>query len=176
MSTTLELTLPHFQFRNHHSRWIDASPESVWDSLTSLRPSELTVTKLLVALRYPGRAEMSADTLFRSGPITMLQLHAPAYAVGGSIAQPWKLKPARREIKQLDEFIGFNDPGWVKYLTDFSLTAEKGGTLLRTETRGYCTDEAAWKRFRLYWSAIRIGSGLIRRDMLRSVARKVDDH
>jgi hypothetical protein len=171
MSTTLELTIPQFQFRSHHSRWIDARPLAVWGALVSLRLSDLTITKPMVGLRYLGRPPISDGALLDTGPITILQLDSPHYAVGGAIGQPWHLHPERRPIATLEDFASFDEPGWAKYLTEFSLTAEQGGTRLRTETRGYCTDDYSWRRFRYYWAAIRIGSGLVRRDILRSVGR-----
>jgi uncharacterized membrane protein len=171
MHSTLEVAMPHSQFRNHHSRWIDAPPAVVWEVLVSLRLADLTIARALVGLRYLGRTQAGDGPLFDTGPITMLRLDAPDYAIGGSIARPWRRVPERQPIETLAAFAAFDQPGWAKYLTDFSLTAERGGTRLRTETRGYCTDDHAWKRFRIYWNAIRIGSGLVRRDILRSVAR-----
>jgi hypothetical protein len=174
MYSTLEVTIPNFEFGNHHSRWIDAKPATVWDALVSLGLSDLTISRALVSLRYLGRAQNTDGSLFDTGPITMLRLDAPDYAIGGAIAQPWRPMPERQPIETLDAFDAFDEPGWAKYLTDFSLTAERGGTRLRTETRGYCTDDYARKRFRIYWNAIRIGSGLVRRDILRSVARAAE--
>ncbi|PUB25970.1 putative membrane protein [Promicromonospora sp. AC04] len=171
MHSALEVAMPHFQFRNHHSRWIDAPPAAVWEALASLTLSDLTISRALVGLRYLGRAQAGDGPLFDTGPITMLRLDAPDYAIGGSIARPWQRVPQRQPIETLAALAAFDEPGWAKYLTDFSLTAERGGTRLRTEMRGYCTDDHAWKRFRIYWNAIRIGSGLVRRDILRSVAR-----
>ncbi len=171
MSTLIESTIPTFQFRNHNARWIDAGPEAVWNALTTLTMSEVAITKTFVAIRYLGREEIPDGTLFESGPITMFQSDEPRYVIGGSVARPWKKESERWKITSLDEFAAFDEPGWAKYLTDFSLTAERGGTMLRTETRGYCTDEWAWRRFRPYWAAINLGSSIIRWDMLRSVAR-----
>lgn len=59
----------------------------------------------------------------------------------------------------------------MKYLIDFQLEPRDGGVRLTTETRGHCTDRRARHRMALYWCLIRPGSGLIRRDMLRAVAR-----
>ena len=42
------------------------------------------------------------------------------------------------------------------------------------ETRIEATDGRTRARFGLYWAVIRLGSGLIRRDMLRAVARAVE--
>lgn len=172
MSTLIESAIPKFQFRNHNARWIDAGPEAVWKALTTLTMSEVTITRAFVAIRYLGGGRIPDGTLFDNGPITMFRLDEPRYVIGGSVARPWKRASERREITRLDEFAAFDEPGWAKYLTDFSLSAERGGTRLRTETRGYCTDEWAWRRFRPYWAAIRLGSSIIRWDMLRAVARR----
>ena len=174
MPTLLESTVPRFQFRNHHARWIDASPDDVWAALTSVRLDDLAVTKPLVAIRYLGASRPSDEPLFERGPLTMLVVDAPRYAVGGSIARPWKLEPEHHSIATLEDFRDFEEPGWAKYLTDFRLTPTGGGTLLQTETRGRCTDAWAWRRFRIYWTAIRAGSDLVRRDMLRTVADRVE--
>ena len=48
-----------------------------------------------------------------------------------------------------------------------------GSSELRTETRVWCAADARWK-FRLYWLAVRPGSGLIRRAMLRAIRRHAE--
>ena len=45
-------------------------------------------------------------------------------------------------------------------------------TRLVTETRVQCLDAASSRRFGLYWVVVRPFSGLIRRAMLRAVARE----
>jgi hypothetical protein len=72
----------------------------------------------------------------------------------------------------LDEFDAFDEPGWAKYLTDFAITGRDGGSLLQTTTRVVGTDAGASRRFAPYWLLIRGGSGIVRNDMLRSVARR----
>jgi hypothetical protein len=74
-------------------------------------------------------------------------------------------------VTSLEEFNRFEEPGWTKYLTDFHLQARDGGVLVTTETRGYSTDLAARRRFALYWTLIRPARGLVRRDMLATLAR-----
>ncbi len=146
----------------------------MWEALTSVRLADLAITKQLVAIRYLGSSQPSDAPLFEQGPLTMYVVDAPRYAVGGSVARPWKFEPEHRSVATLEEFRDFDEPGWAKYLTDFILTPGGGGTLLTTETRGHCTDAWAWRRFRIYWSAIRAGSTLVRRDMLRTVADWVE--
>ncbi len=55
---------------------------------------------------------------------------------------------------------------------DFVLEPEEAGTRLSTETRVTATDARSRVQFALYWLAIRGGSGLIRRDMLRAIASR----
>ena len=172
MPTPLEQTLPVYHFRERHSRWIDASPEHVWHALTTLTLDQLTITRPLIALRHLGmHAPSAAKPLFTDGPVAMLEITAPTYAVGGAIARPWQRHPERRDIASLSAFANFDEPGWTKYLTDFHLGPHDDGVQLTTETRGYSTNDWARRRFALYWGLIRMGSGLVRRDMLATVSR-----
>ncbi len=55
---------------------------------------------------------------------------------------------------------------------DFVLESDGAGTRMRSETRVRATDGRTRALFGLYWLAIRAGSGLIPRDMLREVGRR----
>ena len=144
----------------------------VWQALTTRTFDDLRITRPLVALRYLGRRRTSgAKLVLTEGPTTIFDLDAPRYAIGGAVGRPWQRTPERRPVTSIDAFGTFDEPGWVKYLVDFELTAEGDATRLSTETRGYSTNDHARRRFRFYWAAIRLGSGVIRRDVLASVAR-----
>lgn len=165
--------MPEYHFRERHSRWIAAPVERVWQSLTSFTLEDLTITRPLVALRHlTAPTGSAAKPLFTDGPVQMLEVAAPRYAVGGTVARPWQRTPERREVASLQEFAGFAQPGWTKYVTDFVLEPRDDGVQLSTETRGYSTDRYAQRRFQLYWTVIRPASGLIRRDILATVARQ----
>ena len=173
MPTTLEQTMPVYHFHERHSRWIDASPEQVWQALTTLTLDQLTLTRALVAIRHiRAHAATPAKPLFTDGPVRMFEITPAAYAVGGVVARPWQHRPARADIASLEEFARFAEPGWTKYLTDFHLQPCNGGVQLTTETRGYSTDSRARRRFAVYWALIRPASGLVRRDMLATVRRR----
>lgn len=62
----------------------------------------------------------------------------------------------------------------VRDLAALSFELELSGdrTRLATETRVQPTDRQAARAFLPYWLVIRAGSGLIRRDLLRAVARR----
>lgn len=172
MPTLLEQTMPVYQFHERHSRWIAASPPQVWQALTTLSLDQLTVTRPLVAIRHLGtRAVMPAKPLFSDGPVRMLEIIVPTYAVGAMIARPWQPRPERQGVASLSEFRHFDEPGWTKYLTDFHLEPRAGGVQLTTETRGYSTNNLARCRFATYWTLIRLPSGIVRRDMLATISR-----
>ena len=89
--------------------------------------------------------------------------------------QPWKLtggeEPPALDAAALQAFA---EPGWVKTGFDLVIEPNGSGTRLTTETRVTATDARTRARFGLYWLFIRAGSGLIRRDMLRAVARRAE--
>ncbi len=62
----------------------------------------------------------------------------------------------------------------MKTAMDFVLQSDGKATLLSTETRVSATDAGTRGRFGLYWLVIRVGSGLIRGDLLRAVARRAE--
>jgi hypothetical protein len=172
MPTLLEKTMPVYHFSERHSRVVPADPRRVWDALTGLTLDQLTVTKPLVAMRHLGRRDTATSRpLLTDGPITLVDAQAPEYALGASIARPWQRTPSRVEVSSVEDFVAFDEVGWVKYLTDFQVRIGAAGTVLSTQTRGYSTDPATRRRFALYWAAIRAGSGLVRRDILATVDR-----
>jgi len=172
MPTELEQTMPVYHFHERHSRWIDASPTQVWQALTTLRLDQLTVTRPLLAIRRLGtQTALPAKPLFTHGPMRMIEITAPTYALGGTIGRPWQRQAPHRDVASLSEFTGFDEPGWTKYLTDYRLEPRDGGVQFTTETRGYSTNDQARRRFALYWALIRLPSGLVRRDMLATISR-----
>jgi len=95
--------------------------------------------------------------------------------LAGAAIRPWKLTGGY-DGPSLDAAAlrDFREPGWAKTAFDFVLEPDAGGTRLTTETRITATDARARLLFGIYWAAIRAGSGLIRRDMLRAVARTAE--
>jgi hypothetical protein len=95
--------------------------------------------------------------------------------IAGGAMQPWKITGGRTPPR-LDAagLLAFDQPGWVKTGVDFVLHPDGNGTRLTTETRVLATDARTRAQFGLYWLLIRAGSGLIRRDLLRAVARRAE--
>lgn len=75
------------------------------------------------------------------------------------------------------EFINFSRAGFAKATWKFKLRAglaETGTTILATETRIRCFGQAAWWKFRIYWTLVAPFSGLIRKEMLEAVKIKAE--
>ncbi|CDR17852.1 hypothetical protein [Streptomyces iranensis] len=185
MHWTLERLLPAFDKREHHSRRIDAPPERVWRGLVDLRVGELAVTLGLMRVRGgprtwtggvdPGAHQGVDPRVLEWLPPREMAADPPHEVVLGDIARYTALRPVRPDVERGDPeaFAHFDEAGWSKVVMNFRLTPEGDGTWLSTETRVLNTDPATRRAFALYWGFIRAGSGMIRRDVLRAIAKKV---
>jgi hypothetical protein len=180
----LDSCLPVFRHRERHARSISATPEEVWRALMAVTPRELPLSNFLMSIRsLPGglarrpRGLDDADQpviegFLRAG-FRVLISDPPRGLTAGAAIQPWRLVRGQvADVRDLAGFRAFHQPGFVLAAISFELEPVGGGTRLATETRVQPTDDAAARAFRLYWFAIRVGSGLIRRDLLRAVARR----
>ena len=180
---TLDELLPAPHFRERHERRIAAPPAKVWPVLQDLRLRDVALSRVLMWIRlipvrlagHPETQRMVAGRFLEEGPVPVLAQEAERALVAGGVMQPWKLSggedPPALDAAALQ---AFSAPGWVKVGFDLVLEPDGGGTRLTTETRVTATDARTRARFGLYWSVIRLGSGLIRRDMLRAVARRAE--
>lgn len=176
MVTTLADALPAAEFTEFHDIIIDAPSARVWAALAATTWSDLWLTRPLVLLR--GLRPSGTGTtrgLLDGGPVVPLYLEPGRYAAGGRIARPWKPRPELGPaVETLDDLAAPVSGSWLKYGMDFRLHDLPGGrTRLSTFTLCQPTDEAARRAFGRYWLLIRPFSGLIRRDILRAVARRV---
>jgi hypothetical protein len=171
----LDDLMPEYDFAERHQRRVEATPDATWSALASLTLDDLTVTRPLLALRHLRASRAPSKPLLTNGPVTLLHREDGRVAIAGAIARPWRPRAPKREVSSLAEFRAFNDAGWTKYLTEFRIEpdGDHGRCTLSTETRGISTDVHARRRFGVYWAIIRVPSGIIRRDILRAVARSV---
>lgn len=191
MSTTktlslLDMFLPTFDRHNEHGAVIHASPAQVQAALQTVTTDELPISRLLMAIRaLPGRLTTrgrASDTiqqpvlrLLASRNFALLADEPDVEIVFGLISQPWKLRGgAAHRIVDAHDFVAFSAPGYTKVAMNFSFHPVGGGTRVATETRILATDPDTCMRFRRYWSIVRIGSGIIRWDLLRAVKRRAE--
>jgi hypothetical protein len=79
-------------------------------------------------------------------------------------------------VPEVRTFVDFARPGQAKGAMNIRLEPlGDGRTLLATETRVWCSDHRARLLFGIYWTLIRVPSGLIRVDMLRAIARRATE-
>ena len=179
---TLDDVLPDSHFSERHERRIAAPPAAVWQALEELRLGDSSIGSLLMAIRMlPARLarrelpEMVSGRFLEDGPVPLLHRDPNRSVVAAGAMQPWKITGGEAPPRlDADGVRAFAEPGWVKCGIDFVLTPDGAGTRLATETRITATDARTRARFGLYWLVIRLGSDLIRRDMLRVIAKRAE--
>jgi hypothetical protein len=182
MTGTLDRLLPTYHYRERHSRSIAASPADVWDAVERVRWAELALARPLLALRaLPARLTGARPPWQRSGPIVdnlpipLLAEEPGRELVFAGALRPWLRGDRSPPVLDRDRFRRFSEPGWVKVALDIRLTRERAGTRISTETRIQATDQRARRAFAAYWLLVRPGSGLVRRELLRAIARRADE-
>jgi hypothetical protein len=171
-TTLLDEVLPEFDFRNRHARRVAATPERVVAAVEGFRlGGAASLLMRIRGLRIPSGSIREA--LVGSG-FTVLAEHPGGEVVAGTTGQFWALREQAHMEAPLDlqAFRAFDRPGWAQAAISVRIEPlEDGSTLVTTETRVRCVDDAARRRFRVYWSFIKVFSGWLRRDFLRSIAR-----
>ncbi|MFL5798986.1 MAG: hypothetical protein ACJ77A_13775 [Actinomycetota bacterium] len=171
-TTLLDEVLPEFHFRSRHARRIGATPERVAEAVDDYRLGG--AASLLVRIRGLHVPSGSIrDALVGSG-FSVLAERPGVEIVAGTTGRFWALREqAHMEApRDLQAFRAFDRPGWAQGAISIRTERlEDGETNLTTETRVRCLDDAARRRFAVYWSFIRVFSGWLRRDFLRRVAR-----
>ena len=170
----LDRILSEYQFAERHTVLVHASREAVWRALHDVGGDELVLTGVLFALRTlparlggkqpPAKEGPWLAAMLESGFKLLLETPGRELVLGTS-GRFWELRPRRRPSP---------DPGAAVAAMDFRLEEAPGGIVLTTETRVAVADRSARRRFAVYWAAIRIGSGLIRGDLLRAVRRRAE--
>ena len=91
--------LPCADFRERHDRRVAAPPAAVWAAPFELRPTDLALSRTLMAVRtlparLTGRARPRPVTgrLLEHAPIPVLMTDPGRAVVAGGVLQPWKLR------------------------------------------------------------------------------------
>lgn len=174
---TLDRLVPAWDHREVHHRVVPATRERVWDVLWDLRIRDLPVTQVLSRLRTgpggwtSGSASRRDRRVLDSIAPQVLVCDRPDELVLVDVARYTARKPAHPDRGDWtpEEFVGFAEPGWSKVGMNFRLTEVEGGTDLCTETRVVSTDAATRRAFTGYWLPVRLGSGMVRREVLYAV-------
>jgi hypothetical protein len=178
MDAPLDRVLPRYAHREVHTTDVHAGPDAVWSALHAVTADELPLTRLLTTLRGigSGRAGQPVLDTFSARGFSVVVDEPPRVLAAAAAGQPWRLRGGEMvELADRGACASFARPGFVVMAVSFALQADGDGrTRLVTETRVQPRDTAAARRFRPYWWAVRAGSGLIRRDLLRAVRRRAE--
>ncbi len=168
----LDEVLPEFDFGSRHSRRVRATPQRVAAAVEGFRLSG--AASLLMRLRGLHIPSGSLrDALVGSG-FAVLAERPGVEIVAGTNGRFWALREQANMEAPLDlgAFRAFDRPGWAQAAISLRIRPlEDGSTELSTETRVRCVDDAARRRFAVYWSFIKVFSGWLRRDFLRGIVR-----
>jgi hypothetical protein len=174
---TLDEVMPEYDVHEVHSVWVRASPGAAYEAVKTVSAREVRLFGPLMALRTFGRSGRVFD---RDAPLVERMLAAGFVRLGerpgeeivvGAIGRFWS--PFGNRPRRVEDFAGFDEPGYAKAALNFAVTPERGGSRITTETRIAGTDAAATRKFRAYWLLIRLGSGAIRRSWLKAIRRRL---
>ncbi|HMG74852.1 MAG TPA: hypothetical protein VK582_15230 [Pyrinomonadaceae bacterium] len=165
-----------------HSVSVTASRDIVYQTLLSASLGGSLIIKALMGVRslpeivlHPRRSwkrgrKITLQTLMDAG-FGLLAEEPGQEIVLGVTGRFWRPTGNLSPFNRAD----FDRPvpaGLARGVWNFSLKEEgPGRTILSTETRVVCGDDASRRKFRIYWLLVRPFSGLIRRVMLRAVKR-----
>ena len=93
--------------------------------------------------------------------------------IGTVVAAPPQARASGRLTPEL--FQKKLPPGVALATMKFLVTPnDRGGSTISTETRIYANNEAALRRFAIYWRVIHPGSDIIRRMWLRAIKQRAE--
>jgi hypothetical protein len=177
MSTLLDEVMPEYDVREVHELWVPAEPRDAFEAVIAVSAREVRLFGPLMRLRTFGRSnrvfEPQAPLLAEMLKIGFVQLaeRPGEEVVVGAIGRFWS--PTGNRPVPTPDFAAFAEPGYAKAAMNFTVTPERGGTTVTTETRIVGTDAEATRKFRRYWLVIRPGSGAIRRSWLKAIRRRL---
>ncbi len=168
--------MPVYDVSKRHQILVHASIDDVFTAVQELDISDARLSKLLFRLRgLPSGARITMSDILRMGFVHLGERPNQELLLG-LVGQFWKLSGNLQRLEP-EAFKTFNEVGYAKTVWDFTLTETSEGTvLLETETRVACTDAASRRRFRFYWFFIGPFSGVIRKDALKAIKKKVEKH
>ena len=186
-SDLIDEYLPEYDVVERHRTAIRASREPVYESVRRLDMTRSPVIRSLFALRslpalmsrsstHRGESQslgLTLDGLLDNGFVLLGERRGEELLLG-LVGRFWT--PSGHLLRvDANDFRDFQRPGYARAAWNFSLSGmEDGATRLATETRVQCTDSTSRRRFRLYWTVVGPFSGLIRREILRSIKRDVE--
>jgi hypothetical protein len=169
----LDKYLPEYTYSEKHSIIIHASPEKIFSLADQVDMSGSVIIRILFALRGMPARMLNKEGLARDKFIE-LETRPGHELIIGLIGQFWKSN-GNLQCFEPSQFTSFKDDQFLKAVWNFELIDHSPTrVLLETETRIFCPGKTKQK-FSRYWFFVRPFSGLIRREILRSIKRKAEE-
>ena len=176
-----EKYLPACHFNEKHAMNIAAGQAEVMAAALNYRPeSDLIFRCAITAREFPmrmldllKRRSGTYQPAFSMDNFTLLEQRGDDELAFGLAGKFWKPDYGQTPVRDGAAFLAFSEPGAAKLVLSFEAERlDDAHTRLTTETRVFCLDQEAQRKFTPYWYLIRPVSGLLRRRMLVSIRRK----
>jgi len=172
--------LPSYHVSSHHELLVRAPADRAYEAIWQADLGSSFAVKLLLTLRaVPARLSERKFPPSTSPRLTLRDVLLHGFCllaedpgrelVIGIAGRFWRLS-GNLEPSDPAEFRKPLPPGMARAVWSF-VVSESGAdsSLVETETRVACGDEASLKRFRRYWSVVGPFSGFIRTRMLNAI-------
>ena len=176
VATLLDGIVPAWDHRSVHGREVHASPERVAQAIRETSLDEARVASLLIALRTKGASRGHRLPFVRTGDFEpgFVALGESEHEVClGFIGRPWPGGAPERSVAGAEAFAAAEALDAVKVAVSVRCARAAYGTLLVTETR-IVVGPLAERPFETYWRLVQPGSNLVRRSLLRAIARHAE--
>ena len=175
--------MPRYDVVERHAIDVSASPTAAYEALLRADFGRSGVVRVLEAIRtFPAaiaarrrgsavrpRRALTLSAMESSGFVRLADVPGQEIVLGIE-GRFWALDGGRCSPSAAAFRTTPPQPGTARAVWNFAFTAMgERRTLVSTETRVLCADAQARRRFLPYWYLIRVGSGLIRRAMLRQI-------
>jgi hypothetical protein len=169
----LEKYLSEYTYSEKHSVTITASRDKIFFFVDELDMSGSLLIRFLFVLRGMPARMLNKQGMSRGRFIELEKIPGQELIIG-LIGQFWKPDGSLQHFEPA-QFTSFKENGFLKAVWNFELIrCSPTEVRLETETRILCPDEHIRKKFSRYWFFIRPFSGLIRKEILRSIKRKAE--
>jgi hypothetical protein len=176
LDASLDPWLPDYHVRSLQRRVSRADPDRLWDAARQTRIRDTRVLRPVIGARLGPHAPPADTTfreLFRSGVFTLLE-EGDHYSISGIAGCLWAPRGEFARFESAADYREYGPPGRAKGAVLTLVREHERGSEIATEVRVWCTDRAAWLRFRPVWLLVAPFMRFVRLDLLRVVARRAE--